>query len=59
MIRNGYGITIKELKDYVKDLPEKNENGDDFTVWMATGEGLSSQVKEIWQLNAGDIIIDL
>jgi hypothetical protein len=26
------GLTVKELKDIIKDWPEKNEEGDDFLV---------------------------
>jgi hypothetical protein len=54
---NSNGITIKELKELVKDLPETDEYGEDFEVWIETGENLSSPCKEIWRLNKGDIII--
>ena len=53
-------ITIKELKELVKDLPEVDpDTGDDYELWMATGPNESMQVRSIWQLNKGDIIVDI
>lgn len=50
------GITIKQLKDFVKDLPEKDEFDEDYEVLMYVGDSLSSPVKSINKLNSGDII---
>jgi hypothetical protein len=44
------GMTVKELKRLVANLPETNEYGD-YTVWVETELGLSSIVKSIWPLN--------
>jgi hypothetical protein len=60
-LENKEGITIKELKELVKDLPEKDGNGDDYEVWVENtdDDGLSNVVKTIWQLNQGDIIFSI
>ncbi len=52
-------MTIKELKEYIKNLPEEDENGEPFTVWVETEPFLSNQVKEVMRLNVGDIIFIL
>tara|TARA_R110000851_G_scaffold51411_2_gene122038 strand:+ start:382 stop:570 length:189 start_codon:yes stop_codon:yes gene_type:complete len=57
-INNINGITIKELKNLVKDLPEQDDNGENYTVWISKGDGLSSVSKSIWTLNEGDLLID-
>lgn len=57
IITNSTGITIKELKDFIKDWPEEDHNGDPFTVWFYSGPGLSSICTEVCLLNDGDIII--
>jgi hypothetical protein len=44
-------LTIKELKEFIKDLPETNINGEPFEVWFQTGKGLSSPVTELSRLN--------
>jgi hypothetical protein len=44
-------LTIKELKEFIKDLPDKNKEGEPFEVWFQTGQGLSSPVTEICKLN--------
>jgi hypothetical protein len=55
---NSNGITIKELKEIVKDLPEVDEyNGEDYEVWMDDGNGYSNVVTSIYRLNQGDIIL--
>lgn len=50
------GLTIKELKEIVKDLPDTDEDGDDYEVWIMTSDGLSNIVKSVYTLNRGDII---
>jgi len=64
IFKNTNGITIKQLKDLVKDLPEKNINGEDYEVWIESDDGSHSNVaKEIWPLNkreeGQDIIIKI
>ena len=57
---NTNGITIKQLKEFVKNLPEvDNEIDEDFEVWIATSENGSKVAKGIWQLNKGDIIFEI
>lgn len=60
---NKNGITVKQLKDLVKDLPETDPaNGEDYEVWIDGTDckpGLSNACKSIWQLNKGDIIFEI
>jgi len=58
---NKTGITIKELKELVKDLPEVDEYGEDYEVWVenTNDNGLSNAAKTIMQLNKGDIIVSI
>jgi len=60
-IINKNGITIKELKELVKDLPEQDENGEAFELWVMNTDGssMSSTAKSIMQLNRGDLIVDI
>ena len=55
-IRNQYyytsnGLTIKQLKEILNHLPEQNEYGEDYEIWMGTGNGLSNVVKSVCALN--------
>jgi len=47
------GMTVRELKDLVKDWPENNAyTGEETEVWIGSGdEGTSNQVKYAWPLN--------
>ena len=57
-----YGISIKQLKELVKNLPEIDEsNGEEFQVFIehTDNNGLSSPAKKITNLNKGDILISL
>ena len=58
---NKTGITIKELKELVKDLPEVDEYGEDYEVWVENtdDEGLSNSAKTIMRLNKGDILVSI
>lgn len=59
---NKTGITIKQLKDFIKDLPDKDENGEDFEVWIGGNNchfGLSNPCTEISKLNIGDLIFEM
>jgi len=57
---NKDGITIKQLKELVKELPETDEiTGEDFTIWMETGNMLSSPILECLQLNRGDLYFSI
>ena len=44
-------LTIRELKEILSVLPDKNEYGEDFEVWMSIGNNLSNVVKSVWSLN--------
>lgn len=51
-IENVNGITIKQLKELVKDLPEVDDNGDDYQVWLEDSKtGLSNVCRSVWPLN--------
>ena len=58
---NKNGITIKQLKELVKDLPEQDENGEDFEFWVMNTDGssMSNVAKSIMQLNRGDLIVEI
>ena len=60
---NKNGITVKQLKELVKDLPETDPaNGEDYEVWIDGTDckpGLTNACKSIWQLNKGDIIFEI
>ena len=59
-IENKNGITIKQLKELVKDLPEQDEYGDDFELWVMNKDGNTSNIaKSIMQLNRGDLIVEI
>lgn len=51
---NENGITVKQLKELVKDLPEKYDNGEDCTVWIGHENSTSDDVIEICPLNVRD-----
>jgi|GEM_PF-5555286 len=48
-------ITVRQLKKWVKDLPEVNGMGDDTEVWLDNGDGTSSECRELWPLNVRDV----
>ena len=45
------GMTVKELKELVKDWAEEDAYGEPTEVWMETGRCLSSPVRVACQLN--------
>ena len=61
-LKNANGITVKELKDFVRDLPEVDDyNGENFEVWVDGTDckpGLTNVAKSIWKLNKGDLCIE-
>jgi hypothetical protein len=61
IVVNKNGITIKELKELVKDLPEQDKNGEDFELWVMNTDGssMSNVAKSIMQLNRGDLIVEI
>lgn len=56
------GLTIRELKEAIKDWPEENKYGEPYEVWIETGYGMSSIVTRIVPLNkredGADIILE-
>jgi len=58
---NAGGVTIKELKELIKDWPEEYKNGDPTEVWIETDQRTSNVCKAVWPLNlaveASDIIL--
>jgi len=57
---NDNGITVRELKEFIKDWPETDpETGEDYEVWIDTGNGTSNVAEELWRLNKGDILISI
>jgi hypothetical protein len=58
---NTDGITIRQLKELVKDLPEQGDNGEEFELWVTNTDDncLSNVAKSISRLNRGDLIIDI
>jgi hypothetical protein len=45
------GMTVKDLKESIKDWPEFDENGDPCEVWIETMDGRSNQASGICLLN--------
>ncbi|GAG24223.1 unnamed protein product [marine sediment metagenome] len=45
------GMTVRELKEMIKDWPEVDQYGEDREVWIETGRSLSSQVVTAGPLN--------
>ena len=46
------GMTLKELKEIIKDLPEEDENGEPYEVWITdTSTGWTNVVHEFASLN--------
>ncbi len=48
---NKNGITIKQLKELVKNLPEVDPHGEDYEVWITTYDNHSSPAIRIIPLN--------
>lgn len=46
-----YGMTVRELKELIKDWPEEREDGSLTEVWLGDAEGYSNHAKEICTLN--------
>jgi len=55
-------LTIRQLKEILSVLPDTNEYGEDYEVWMSVGNNLSNVVKSVWSLNlrndSCDIILE-
>lgn len=51
-------MTIKDLKDLIRNWPETNELGEDNEVWVETGWCCSSPAVSCGRLNQGDLIVN-
>jgi len=45
------GLTVKELKEIIKDWPEQREDGEDCQVWLGSRDGFSNEAVEVATLN--------
>jgi hypothetical protein len=46
------GLTVRELKQLIKDWPEVDERtGEARKVWVDIGEEVSSPARSVWELN--------
>lgn len=50
-------MSIRELKEIIKDWPEVSDDGDPSEVWITTGINLSSQCVRFELLNRSDILL--
>lgn len=55
------GLTVRELKELLKDWPETNSFGDPTEVWFETDLDISNsnQINQVMPLNDGDIIFEI
>lgn len=51
-------ITVKQLKEFIKDWPDEDQFGEPSEVWVETAPGLSNGAGEIGTLNQTDIYIE-
>lgn len=49
------GMTVKELKEIIKDWPEVDDNGEPTEVWIGARDGTSNQVQSVCSLNRCDM----
>lgn len=52
------GMTVRDLRDLVNELPLVDRYGDDAEVFMKTGRNLSGPVRTVWPLNSADVLLD-
>lgn len=52
-----FGLTLGLLKEYISDLPDTNERGEDNYVWIGDTSNLSNLAYEIWCDGGAEIII--
>ena len=44
-------LTVRELKDWLAQIPDKTSDGEDCETWIETGRNLSSPVVRVCPLN--------
>lgn len=54
---NDNGITVRQLKSFLEDYPDRDEYGEEYGVWIDKGSGLSSPARSLHRLNKHDIIL--
>ncbi len=52
------GLTVRELKELLKDWPEDDVYGEPTEVWIETGVNLSSPVRCVTPLNKADLLFE-
>lgn len=52
------GLTVKELKEIIKDWPDKNRYDEPNEVWIETGRDLTSPITYISRLNMTDLLFE-
>lgn len=57
MFKNKNGITVAELKKFVMSLPDVDDDGEEYEVWLKSGDGVSSPCIAINVLNKSDIYL--
>lgn len=45
------GMTVKDLKDVIREWPEIDEHGNPCEVWIGSSDGHSNQAWSLWPLN--------
>lgn len=58
-IESSLPITVKQLKDFIKDWPEVDDNGDPYQVWIGDAVDLSTPAYSIYKLNQYDIVLSV
>lgn len=53
------GLTVRELKELIKNWPEVDEHGDEAEVWVEDEYGISNPVRSVWPLNSVDILFEM
>jgi len=48
------GLTVKELKEIIKDWPDERADGTPTEVWLANAAGVSNLAVEVSDLNRDD-----
>ena len=45
------GLTVRELKEFIKDWPEIDSNGNPTEVWVEIGEGVSASLNVSFEIS--------
>ena len=45
-------MTLKELRDFIKDLLDTDRYGKDYEVWIDNKDGTPSEARTVWKLNS-------